>query len=120
MDREEINDKFNTEFRKKMPTIEDAVDYNGKPVDRNSHLCVAKVLRGKVTEDKFFIKRLTIYDNRFFDPYADEIQLLGTKNSTGGRQRWDFALVTEDAYNLYVKYLFTGHSAYLKAAERLS
>jgi len=102
--------------------IYDAVDHNGKEVDRDSDYCVAKVVkprtRGKMT--RYFIKRATSNGSSFFNPFQDSSESLINHRQSNGREKWEFSSVSEDAYTYYVKFLTNGNSTFLASAERLA
>lgn len=117
--REEVKkNEFVTKIPKGQVEISDSVGPDGKPVKKNSFLCVAKYLETKGRQTRFYIKRQTAGGSGFFNPLDDEINALNSCHTITGRGRFEFSLVNQDAYNSYVKFLQTRNAAHLRAAER--
>lgn len=124
MDRSH-REQFNTDIFSTQSTSEfklfDSVDASGNQVDKDSVMCVAKVFRPKTKGQlpRFYIKK-SFKEAKFFNPYKDSLDSLKSTRQSQGRTKWDFALVSEESYVNYLKFLKNGHEAFLSNAERLA
>ena len=81
---------------------------------------IKKSYDDSLNTEKFWIKICTngINSGKFFDPSTNMIEDLKRHDSHTGRMRYSYKTVSKECFELYVSYLKTKNSSFLKNAER--
>lgn len=112
-------DAFRTQPSKKRAIKATAYNANGQEVSPDAETCVAKAIPVQAGGFRFLVRRQTAGGDRFYNPIEHEAKELRQTNPVTGRPRWEFAVVHEDSFNHYVRFLTTGNFAHLHHAERI-
>ena len=98
------------------PNLPDAIDYNGKVVNRDDPNCVAR----QGDSGRCFARICTTghMTATLFDPQSSDPAQLTQENRNTGRPRFEFRELTPESYASYVAFLRGGNPAYLRQAER--
>lgn len=94
---------------------------DGKEINADADESVAKKSIDSVLKsEKFWIKICTngINSGKFFDASTNMIEELKRFDSHTGRQRYAYKLVNKECFDLYVSYLTSKNSSFLRNAER--
>jgi hypothetical protein len=111
-------DRFRTEPPKTRPDLAAAYAAGGEPVDPAHAACLAKAVPTASGGVRHFVRRQA-GGHGFFSPAEHEARELAGRHPVTGRDRWEWAAVGEDSFDLYVKFLRTGNAAHLRNAERV-
>lgn len=98
-------------------------DINGNNIDANDETSTAKKsIDESLDKEKFWIKICTngINSGKFFDPSTNIIEDLKRYDSHTGRMRYSYKNVNKECFDLYISYLKTKNSSFLRNAERIS
>lgn len=96
-------------------------DINGKEIDSNNDDSVAKKSIDTIlNSEKFWIKICTngINSGKFFDSSTNMLEELKIFDSHTGRKRYSYKLVKKECFDLYLSYLTSKNSSFLRNAER--
>lgn len=96
-------------------------DVNGIEINADDNLSVAKKsFDESLNGERFWIKICTngINSGKFFDPSTNMTDELKRFDSHTGRFRYSYKSVNKECFNLYLTYLETKNTAFLKNAER--
>ena len=96
-------------------------DSNANEANSEDEISVAKKSTDHILNtEKFWIKICTngLNSGRFFDPSTNMIEELKRYDSYNGKYRYSYKLVNKDCFDLYMLFLKTKNSSFLKNAER--
>ena len=96
-------------------------DSNANESNSEDEISVAKKSTDHILNtEKFWIKICTngLNSGRFFDPSTNMVEELKRYDSYNGKHRYSYKLVNKDCFDLYMLFLKTKNSSFLKNAER--
>ncbi len=91
-------------------------------IDPASPRCFAKKSVDQATKTtRFFIKRATSgpESGSFYNPNSASFGHASMGRQPDGRGAYEFRPVAQEAFELYLRFLMTGNTAYVRCAERI-
>lgn len=102
------------------PTSSGGISTDGKTVDPARPECIVKWIVDDAGRTRYFIKHCTTGHRSpaFFNPQADDSDLLNQTNSSTGRPKYEFRAVGFEVFEYFLNFLKSGNIAFLRNAER--